>query len=96
MAQQQGCRTMPVGDAYQRLCTAGGYESGPLIILRHDVDSDPVTAREMWRIEKQLSLRATCYFRLPTLDVNFMKELEAEDGEAGAEAKFIAWPCELS
>lgn len=53
------------------------------LILRHDVDTDVATAKAMWKIERDLGLRTSYYFRLSTADVPFMCEIAATGGEAG-------------
>jgi len=53
-----------------------------LVVLRQDVDTDPATSRAMWQIEKQLRVQSTRYFRLGTLDFDFMKEIAATGSEA--------------
>jgi hypothetical protein len=54
------------------------------LILRHDVDTDPVTARSMWQIEHRLGIVGSFYFRLSTLDA----ELMAAIAEAGGSASY--------
>ncbi|MHB8671987.1 MAG: hypothetical protein ACYDAD_15750, partial [Acidimicrobiales bacterium] len=53
------------------------------LILRHDVDTDPRTAAEMWRAEQELGVHGTYFFRLSTLDVDLMRQIEAAGGHAG-------------
>lgn len=75
------------------VCSIGSFwnliESGQLngnskyLILRHDVDTDPETARAMWKVERELQIRSTYYFRLSTLDVALIKELHEQGVEVG-------------
>jgi len=51
-------------------------------VLRHDVDTDVATAKEMWQIERALGIRSSYYFRLSTLDIPFMQEVAHSQGEA--------------
>ncbi|MBK8801155.1 MAG: hypothetical protein IPN71_03695 [Fibrobacteres bacterium] len=60
------------------------------VLLRHDVDSDLATARRMFGIESKLGIRSTYYFRLSTLDVEFMKKIHAMGGEASYHFEEIA------
>lgn len=53
------------------------------LVLRHDIDSDVQTARAMWLVERDLGVSATYYFRLRTMDIPFMRDIEASGGEAG-------------
>jgi hypothetical protein len=52
------------------------------LVLRHDVDTGVRTAREMWRIEQQLGISGSYYFRLRTLSVPLMHAIEEHGGEA--------------
>lgn len=52
------------------------------LVVRHDIDTDVCVARQMWEIEKHLNVRGSYYFRLSTLDVDLMCEIEAGGGEA--------------
>src|SRR5262249_30731149 len=60
----------------------GLHTAAKLLVLRHDVDTDCATARCMWRIERPLGIRSSYYFRLSTLDIPFMREIERDGGEA--------------
>ena len=64
--------------------------SGKYLILRHDIDTGLGTAREMWRIEKDLKVYGSYFFRLSTVDVNLMKEIELSGGEASYHFEEIA------
>lgn len=52
------------------------------LILRHDIDTDPGTAREMWMIEQSLGLQSSWFFRWSTLDVDLMHRIDAAGGNA--------------
>jgi hypothetical protein len=52
------------------------------VVLRHDVDSDLVGAKAMWQIEKALGIKSSYYFRLSTIDISLMREIELSGGEA--------------
>lgn len=54
-----------------------------ILVLRHDIDTDPATARKMWEIESSLGITSSYYFRLGTIDVELMKQIEAGGGEVG-------------
>ena len=53
-----------------------------LLILRHDIDTDPGYARVFWQIEKDLGVNSSFYFRQSTLDVDLMQEIELSGSEA--------------
>jgi hypothetical protein len=55
-----------------------------VLLHRHDIDTDPRTARKLFEIEKRHGVKATYYFRLSTLDYDLMNEIE----EYGSEASY--------
>jgi len=57
--------------------------SKKILILRHDIDTDLHTAHSMWQIERSLNIRSSYFFRLSTVDVALMQEIEAFGGSAG-------------
>lgn len=59
-------------------------------INRHDIDTDLSTAKEFFKIEKKYGVKATYYFRLSTLDFDFMKEIEEYGSEASYHFEEIA------
>jgi len=76
---------------FYRLTQAGGFDTGNrYIILRHDIDTDPATAREFWKIERDLGATASHYFRLCTLDLGLMEEIEKSGSEASYHYEEIA------
>ena len=62
-------------------------------IVRHDIDSDVETAKMFFAVEKSLNITASYYFRLITLDYEFMKEIESHGGEASYHFEEIATFC---
>lgn len=54
------------------------------VVHRHDIDTDLRTARKMFEIEKRHRIRSSFYFRLSTLDLSLMREIE----EYGSEASY--------
>jgi len=62
-------------------------------INRHDIDTDVLTAKEFFKIEKKYNVKATYYFRLSTLDIEFMKEIEEYGSEASYHFEEIAQYC---
>ena len=55
-----------------------------LIIHRHDIDTDLRTTRKIFEIEKEHGIKSSFYFRLSTLDIELMQEIE----EYGSEASY--------
>lgn len=71
----------------------GVDEKKKYLILRHDIDTDLVTAKEMWKIEQQLGIESSYYFRLSTIDVSFMQTIHASGSEASYHFEEIATYC---
>jgi len=59
-------------------------------VRRHDVDTDTGTARAMFAIEQRMNVASSFYFRLSTLDVPLMKEMNAYGSEASYHYEEIA------
>lgn len=55
-----------------------------VLVLRHDIDTDPATGRRMWEIETELGVTGSFFFRLSTLDVPLMRAI----AESGAHASY--------
>jgi hypothetical protein len=55
-----------------------------VVIHRHDIDTDVRTARKLFAVEKKHNIRSSYYFRLSTLDLDLMREIE----EYGSEASY--------
>jgi hypothetical protein len=81
-ALRAGYRVASVG-ALWRLVESGDLDPARrFLVLRHDVDTDPATARAMWEIDRALGIEASFFFRLSTLDLGLMAEIAAEGSEA--------------
>ena len=55
-----------------------------VIVHRHDIDTDLRTTRKLFEIEKKHGIKSSFYFRLSTLDIDLMREIE----EYGSEASY--------
>jgi hypothetical protein len=55
-----------------------------VIVHRHDIDTDLRTTRKLFEIEKKHGIKSSFYFRLSTLDIGLMREIE----EYGSEASY--------
>lgn len=70
-------------ERYWQLVSGGAIEADRrYLLLRHDVDTDPVTASLMWQIERALGIEGSYFFRLSTLDIGLMQSIAAEGGGA--------------
>lgn len=63
------------------------------LILRHDIDSDTETARQLFNIERQYDARSSFYFRLSTLDFDLMSEINRFGSEASYHFEEVATYC---
>jgi hypothetical protein len=61
-----------------------GTKAKQVLVHRHDIDSDLRTARKMFELECRHEVNSSYYFRLSTLDLDFMREIE----DAGSEASY--------
>lgn len=66
-----------------------------LLVLRHDIDTDISTARSMWQIEKALGIKSSYFFRICTVDVDLMREIEGYGGSAGYHFEELATVAKL-
>lgn len=69
-------------DFWQLLQQGGVHCDTKYVVLRHDVDTDPATARRMWELERRLGVRSTYYFRNSTLDIPLMRDIQRSGSEA--------------
>lgn len=58
-------------------------EARPTIALRHDVDQHPASALRMARIEEELGIRSTWYFRWRTADDRVIAQLRERGHDVG-------------
>lgn len=59
-----------------------GTVSGKALVHRHDIDTDLRTARKLFKLEARLGIHSSFYFRLSTLDIGLMREIDAYGSEA--------------
>lgn len=86
-ASDQGYRQQSVRDFLQPPPPAG---RGPTVVHRHDIDSDVRTAAKMFALEARQGVTASYYFRLSTLDIGLMREIEAYGSEASYHFEEVA------
>jgi hypothetical protein len=73
-----------------QLIVAGHQLPNKFLVHRHDIDTDIDTARRLFEIEKRLNIKSSFYFRLKTLDFDFMREIEEYGSEASYHYEEIA------
>lgn len=64
-----------------------------IFIHRHDIDTDPATARRFFQLEQRLGVRSSYYFRLSTVDITLMREIHASGSEVGYHFEELATYC---
>lgn len=66
------------------------YDDTKIIVHRHDIDTDIRTAKKIFEIEKKHKITSSYYFRISTLDFDFMREIEEYGSEASYHYEEIA------
>jgi hypothetical protein len=82
LALEQGYEVRACGTFWSEAQAEDQRPARRVLVLRHDVDTDPVTARAMWSIDRRLGVRSSYFFRLSTIDRRLMREIEEAGGEA--------------
>jgi hypothetical protein len=67
---------------YHDMVSTGRARPDKVIVHRHDIDTDLRTTRKLFEIEKKHGIKSSFYFRLSTLDIGLMREIEEYGGEA--------------
>ena len=88
-ARQAGYRQLSVRSFYRAMRESGAH-ADKVLVHRHDIDSDLRTARKMFDLEVRHGVRASYYFRLSTLDIGFMRAIEAAGSEASYHYEEVA------
>ena len=83
VANEMGYRACSVLGFWEAM-REGSVGERPQLVLRHDVDTDPDGARRFLDIEQANGCHSSFYFRLSTLDIALMQEID----EAGSEASY--------
>jgi len=64
-----------------------------LVMIRHDIDSDVAIAKQMWKIERELDVVSSWYFRRTTFDWSFMRDILKSGAEVSYHFEEIADYC---
>lgn len=67
---------------YHDLLSRGRPLPDKFIVHRHDIDTDLRTTRKLFQINKKHGVTSSFYFRLSTLDIDLMREIEDYGSEA--------------
>lgn len=65
-------------------------DNAKYLVLRHDIDTDVTTARMFFEIEKKLEVHSSFYFRLSTIDLDLMREINLYGSEVSYHFEEIA------
>jgi hypothetical protein len=80
-ARDNGYTQMSVRNFWEIL-RSGGPVPDKVVLRRHDIDTDLRTTRKLFEIERKHGIRSSFYFRLATLDLDLMHEIESYGSEA--------------
>jgi hypothetical protein len=89
VALQNGYSVLSI-EQYLNVIRDDKIGSNRFLVLRHDVDSDVETAKIMLDIECSFGVPASYYFRLCTIDTDFMHRIARTGGEVGYHYEEIA------
>lgn len=78
-----GFRHCTIADLNAAIAKSSFTTDDKIFVHRHDIDTDADGARAFFEIEKALGIRSTFYFRLSTLDISLMREINAYGSEVG-------------
>jgi hypothetical protein len=67
---------------YHEMVSKGQALPERVIVHRHDIDTDLRTTRKLFELEKKHGIKSSFYFRLSTLDIPLMREIEGYGSEA--------------
>jgi hypothetical protein len=81
-ALDKGFEIMPHSQFYD-LVKKNEIGSRKILMIRQDIDSDPIYCREWLRIEKKHQIHTSYYFRLCTVHIPIMKEVLAHGSDCG-------------
>jgi len=95
-AINNGYEIISMIDYLNRLSREVIKSSDLIIINRHDIDNHLEVAKKMYEIEKRLGVSGTYFFRLETLDKEFMQRLATDRFEVGYHFENIANYCKMN
>lgn len=91
-ALEKGYEHYTIYDFY-KLMKSGNPTNKKIFIHRHDIDTDPAGSRKYFEIEKSMGIKASYYFRLSTLDIKLMKEINNYGSEVSYHYEELATYC---
>lgn len=64
-----------------------------IFVHRHDIDTDLRTTKKIFKVEQELGVKTSYYFRLSTIDIPLMQKINASGSEVGYHYEEIAQYC---
>jgi acetyltransferase-like isoleucine patch superfamily enzyme len=89
-ALEAGYEPVSVEAYWERIKRRAADGDARVLVLRHDIDTDPGTAARMWRLEQSLGIAGSYYFRLATLDSDLMQAIQSAGGHASYHYEEVA------
>ena len=92
-AKASGYEHLTIPEFYHKIKKSELAPDKKYFIHRHDIDTDTNTARFFFEIEKKHEVKTSYYFRLSTLDINLMCEIQKYGSEVGYHYEELAQYC---
>lgn len=83
MALDQGYQFFTIPRYFDALQSGKISSADKIFIHRHDIDTDPATARKFFEAEQTFGVKTSYYFRKHNLDIRLFKEVADAGHEAG-------------
>lgn len=81
-ALKNGYNVISVEQFYETFVEGRKGRGSKYLVLRHDIDTDIITAKQIFEIERHLQVYSSFYFRLATIDIPFMRTIRQYGSEA--------------
>jgi len=82
LALELGYQICSISGFYKKVRTAGIQPGQKYLVLRHDVDSDVGMARLQWKVESELGIQSSYFFRLRTMQPGLVREIHLAGSDA--------------
>jgi hypothetical protein len=78
-----GYQFLTIPDYFERLQQNKINSTDKIFIHRHDIDTDPATARKFFEAEQECGVKTSYYFRKQNLDIRLFNDVSEAGHEAG-------------
>lgn len=92
-ALQAGYEHITLTNYFRKVVQGNIDPNKKYFIHRHDIDTDPATARRFFEAERKAGVRSSYYFRLKTFDAKLAREIHATGSEVGYHYEELASYC---